>query len=69
MKATRQHASHCLVIGMTIMSFTFITLPLYLILSTNESKSSGGSGSGIRFLYHPFLATGEHQLVTPSLTR
>jgi hypothetical protein len=67
MKATRQLVSHCLVNGMTRISFAFTTSPLYLIHSTLISKS-GGSGFGIRFLYHPFFATGANQLVTPSLT-
>ena len=66
MKATRQLVSHCLVIGMTRISFTITTSLLYLIHPTIVS-SSGGSGSGIRFLYHPFFATGGKQLVIPSL--
>lgn len=66
MKATRQLVSHCLVNGMTILRFAFTTSSLYLIHSTIVI-SSGGSGSGIGFLYHPFFATGDKQLVTPSL--
>ena len=68
MKATRQLVSHCLVNGMTSIRFAFTTLPLYLIHSIIVSFSSGGSGSGIRSLYHPFYATGDNQFVTPSLT-
>jgi hypothetical protein len=57
MKATRQLVSH----------HNHTTPLLYLIHSTIVS-SSGGSGSGTGFLYHPFFATGDNKLVTPSLT-
>jgi len=67
MKATRQLVSRCLVNGMTILRFAFNTSSLYLIHSTIVS-SSGGSGAGAGFLYHPFFATGVNRFVTPSLT-